>query len=71
MAGARILLVEDDDVLRDLLSRNLKARHHIVSMATDAHSAIELLREMSFDLDSAGHQPARSNGLGCSTNCTT
>jgi CheY-like chemotaxis protein len=50
MAGARILLVEDDDVLRDLLSRNLKARHHLVSIATDAHSAIELLRATSFDL---------------------
>ena len=37
MSGARILLVEDDEVLCDLLKRNLQAREHEVSVAEDAH----------------------------------
>lgn len=50
MAGARILLVEDDESLRDLLKRNLEVRHHHVSLAVDAQSAIAHLRRMFFDL---------------------
>ncbi|WP_172631940.1 response regulator [Dictyobacter arantiisoli] len=48
--GARILLVEDDEVLCDLVSRNLKARHHEVAIAMDALSAIHFLRTSAFDL---------------------
>ena len=36
MSGARILLVEDDEVLCDLINRNLEARGHDVSIAEDA-----------------------------------
>jgi DNA-binding response OmpR family regulator len=50
MSGARILLVEDDEVLCDLLERNLKAREHEVSVAEDAQSALAYLRATSFDL---------------------
>jgi DNA-binding response OmpR family regulator len=50
MSGARILLVEDDEVLCDLLKRNLEAREHEVSVAEDAHSALVYLRAASFDL---------------------
>ena len=50
MSGARILLVEDDEVLCDLLKRNLQAREHEVSVAEDAHSALAYLRATSFDL---------------------
>jgi len=50
MPGARILLVEDDDVLRNLLRRNLEARHHQVSVAEDAQSALAFLRTIPFDL---------------------
>ena len=50
MPGARILLVEDDESLRDLLRRNLEARHHHVSMAIDAQTAIAHLRHTVFDL---------------------
>jgi DNA-binding response OmpR family regulator len=48
--GARILLVEDDAVLRDLLERNLLARYHAVSIAEDAKSALAQLRTNVFDL---------------------
>jgi DNA-binding response OmpR family regulator len=48
--GARILLVEDDEVLRELMERNLCVRHHEVSIAVDAESALVHLRTRAFDL---------------------
>ena len=50
MPGARILLVEDDAVLRDLLSRNLEVREHDVRTAEDAQTALAHLRAVPFDL---------------------
>src|SRR5437588_12266335 len=50
MAGARILLVEDDEVLRDLIGRNLEVRGHEVSEVEDARSALAQLRATVFDL---------------------
>lgn len=50
MSEARILVVEDDDVLRDLICRNLQMRHHQVFAARDAQSALEQLHTMTFDL---------------------
>jgi DNA-binding response OmpR family regulator len=50
MPGARILLVEDDEVLGDLMGRNLTMRQHEVSIAADARSALARLQANSFDL---------------------
>ncbi len=50
MRGARILLVEDDEVLRDLIERNLQVRGHAVSIAGDVQEALKHLREGLFDL---------------------
>lgn len=50
MHGARILLVEDDEVLRDLIERNLQVRGHTVSIAGDVQEALNQLRVSSFDL---------------------
>lgn len=50
MPGARILLVEDDEVLRDLIERNLQIRGHTVSVAGDVQEALNQLRTSSFDL---------------------
>lgn len=50
MPGAQILLIEDDDVLCDVIGRNLRARDHTVSVAPDMQSAIECLRSRDFDL---------------------
>ncbi|HLH61909.1 MAG TPA: response regulator [Ktedonobacteraceae bacterium] len=50
MPGARVLLVEDDDVLCDVIGRNLRARGHTVTVALDVQSAIEYLRTKEFDL---------------------
>ena len=50
MTGARILLVEDDEVLRDLIGRNLEVGGHEVREAEDARSALAQLRATVFDL---------------------
>lgn len=50
MQGAAILLVEDEDILRDLIVRNLRIRGHVVSMATDVQTALAHLRSQHFDL---------------------
>ena len=50
MGGARILLVEDDEVLCDLVNRNLEARGHEVNIAVDAHKALMFLRSTTYDL---------------------
>lgn len=50
MNGARILLVEDDAALRDVLRRNLEARQHEVRIADDAQSALVAVQTVVFDL---------------------
>jgi len=50
MPGARILLVEDDEVLCEVIERNLLAREHEVRTAVDAESALAQLRSALFDL---------------------
>lgn len=50
MSQARILLVEDDTVLRGLIERNLMARGHQVHCACAAEDALAYLRERTFDL---------------------
>lgn len=50
MTGAKILLVEDDEVLSDLIQRNLQARQHDVCTANTASSALALLGTRPFDL---------------------
>ena len=50
MAGARILLVEDDEVIRDLIVRNLQIRGHEVVTAGDAQTALAQMRITRFDL---------------------
>ncbi len=50
MPGARILLVEDDEVLCELILRNLEARGHDVRAAEDAQAALAHLRATPFDL---------------------
>ena len=50
MPGARILLVEDDEVLCAVILRNLAARGHEVRVAEDAQAALNHLRTTPFDL---------------------
>jgi CheY-like chemotaxis protein len=50
MNGARILLIEDEDVLASVIERNLSIRNHIVSVAKNAQDALAQLRSKHFDL---------------------
>ena len=50
MPGARILVVEDDEVIRDLVERNLQACQHEVSLASNGKSALAQLQANQFDL---------------------
>ena len=50
MPGAQILLVEDDDILCDVVGRNLRARGHMVNVAHDTQSALDYLHAKDFDL---------------------
>ncbi|MBV8695694.1 MAG: response regulator [Ktedonobacteraceae bacterium] len=50
MPGARILVVEDDEVIRDLVERNLQACQHEVSLASNGESALAQLQANQFDL---------------------
>ena len=46
----RILVVDDDSLNRDMLSRQLEKRGHSVAVAADGPSTLEMLREGRFDL---------------------
>jgi len=50
VAGAHILIVDDDSRIRSLLSRFLVAEGYLVSAAADAREAWNWLRDMVFDL---------------------
>lgn len=50
MLVSRILLVEDDAVLRDLVRRNFQARGYEVHLAADARSALAHLQAAPVDL---------------------
>ncbi len=49
-AGTKILLVEDNEMNRDMLSRRLVRRGYIVVMAVDGAEGIRLAREQAPDL---------------------
>ena len=48
--SSRILVVDDTEANRALLSRRLSRDGHAVEMASDGHSALELLSHSEFDL---------------------
>jgi adenylate cyclase len=48
--SSRILVVDDMEANRELLSRRLSRDGHLVTMANDGHSALELLGTAEFDL---------------------
>ncbi|HXX36045.1 MAG TPA: GAF domain-containing protein [Thermodesulfobacteriota bacterium] len=47
---ARILVIDDEDSVRDVLSRMLQARGHQVAVASDGEEGIERFRSEPFDL---------------------
>lgn len=47
---SHVLVVDDNEVNRDLLSRRLKRQGHTVSTAVDGFQALEMMQNQSFDL---------------------
>ncbi len=47
---AKILLVEDDDLVRDMLTQVLQRAHHEVQSAVDGEEASQILQSMTPDL---------------------
>lgn len=50
MTGAQILVVDDDDRIRELITRFLRLRGYVVTAAADAAAARRLLASMEVDL---------------------
>jgi adenylate cyclase len=48
--SSRILVVDDIEANRELLSRRLSRDGHLVTVASDGHSALELISNTGFDL---------------------
>ncbi len=47
---AKILLVEDNEMNRDMLSRRLERKGHDVTMAVDGREGVEVARRGGFDI---------------------
>ncbi len=47
---AKILLVEDNEMNRDMLARRLMRRDHEITLATDGQQALDILDTEQFDL---------------------
>ncbi|MDI6763094.1 MAG: GAF domain-containing protein [Thermodesulfobacteriota bacterium] len=50
MRSARILVIDDEEAVRDILSRMLMTKGHQVEMASDGDEGIELFKKQPFDL---------------------
>lgn len=48
--GGNLLVVDDDEMARDILSRRLERQGHTVSMATNGLHALEMIRSNQFEL---------------------
>jgi CheY-like chemotaxis protein len=50
MRSARILVIDDEEAVRDILSRMLRTKGHQVETASDGDEGIELFKKQPFDL---------------------
>ena len=63
----KILLVEDNEMNRDMLSRRLERRGYEVIIATDGLAGVEAAVTAMPDLVLDGHEPAGDRRLGSDT----
>ncbi len=63
-SAARILVVDDEDDLRMLLSQIVSGAGHVVTTAGDGEEAISLLKDNVFDLALLDIQMPKVNGIG-------
>jgi two-component system phosphate regulon response regulator PhoB len=62
-AGARVMVVDDDDAIRDMVAAMLEAVGLIVTVAASAEEALEHLREGAFELIVIDWSMPRMTGL--------
>ena len=60
----RILLVEDNEMNRDMLSRRLSRKGYEVSIAIDGQQGLSMARPGRIRPGPDGHEPARDGWLG-------
>ena len=60
----KILLVEDNEMNRDMLSRRLQRKGYEVAMAVDGRQGVEMARQRRVRSHPHGHEPARDRRLG-------
>lgn len=60
---AKILVVDDDPGIRELLSGIFSQEGHIVEVAQDGKEALLKIRKESFDLVLTNHRMPRMNGI--------
>lgn len=61
---AKVLLVDDEEALRALMSRQLRRAGHDVTMAEDGLVAVELLEQQMFDVVVSDVKMPRLDGIG-------
>ena len=62
--AAKILLVEDNEMNRDMLSRRLQRRGYEVVTAVDGESGLAMARSRGARPRPHGHEPARASTAG-------
>ena len=63
MSGERILVVDDESDISDLLRDVLAADGYVVDAAPDAHTALQLIRENIYDLAFVDFNLPDMNGI--------
>ena len=61
--GERILIVEDDDLMRELMTKILAGEHYHIFQASERRGGIELLQEQTIDLVLTDLRLTGMNGL--------
>ena len=67
--GERILIVEDDDLMRELMTKILAGEHYHIFQASSGEEALKLLQEQTIDLVLTDLRLTGMNGLQLLTKC--
>jgi DNA-binding NtrC family response regulator len=71
VGGERILIVEDDDLMRELMTKILAGEHYHIFQASSGEEALKLLQEQTIDLVLTALRLTGMNGLQLLTEVRT